>query len=100
MGDAKPPAEADELLMPSQVVRRFRVDPRTVTRWSRAGKLNPVKTRGGHRRFRASKVQRCLQGATHEQDPLATARPLAVPAFLTIDEGGQGRPPGRPQGQP
>ncbi len=70
MADAKPPPdEADELLMPSQVVRRFRVDPKTVAGWSQAGKLNPVKTLGGHRRFRASEIQRCLQEDTHEEDP-------------------------------
>ena len=61
MADDKPPAdEADELLMPSQVVRRFRVGPKTITRWSRAGKLNPITTPGGHRRFRASEIHRCL----------------------------------------
>ena len=48
MADDKPPAdEADELLMPSQVVRRFGVDPKTVNRWARAGKLDPITTPGG-----------------------------------------------------
>ncbi|MBW3616071.1 MAG: helix-turn-helix domain-containing protein [Actinobacteria bacterium] len=62
MGIATPPPdEAEELLMPSQVVRRFRVDPKTLTRWSRAGRLNPITTPGGHRRFRASEVQRCME---------------------------------------
>ncbi len=70
MGDAKPPPdEADELLMPSQVVRRFQVDPKTVTRWTRAGKLDPITTPGGHRRFRASEIQRCLGDGTREDDP-------------------------------
>jgi predicted site-specific integrase-resolvase len=70
MADDKPPAdEADELLMPSQVVRRFGVDPKTVTRWARAGKLDPITTPGGHRRFRASEIQRCLDDGTREDDP-------------------------------
>ena len=70
MADDKPPAdEADELLMPSQVVRRFGVDPKTVTRWARAGKLDPITTTGGHRRFRASEIQRCLGDGTREDDP-------------------------------
>ncbi len=68
MGDDKPPADdAGELLMPSQVVRRFRIDPKTITRWSRAGRLDPITTPGGHRRFRASDIQRCLhEDAQHE----------------------------------
>ncbi|HEV2809006.1 MAG TPA: hypothetical protein VGV93_01240, partial [Acidimicrobiales bacterium] len=45
MAGEKPPGDqSDELLMPSQVVRRFHVDPKTVTRWTRAGKLNPIPT--------------------------------------------------------
>ena len=68
MADDKPPAnDADELLMPAQVVRRFRLDPKTITRWSRAGKLNPITTPGRHRRFRASEVQRCLQEGADER---------------------------------
>lgn len=67
--DNRPPDETDDLLMPSQVARLFRVDPKTVTRWSRAGKLHPIKTLGGHRRFRASEVQRCLQDESHEEEP-------------------------------
>lgn len=70
MGDAKPPPdEVDDLLMPSQVVRRFRVDPKTIARWIRAGKLDPLSTPGGHRRFRASDIQRCLQEEAHDGDP-------------------------------
>jgi predicted site-specific integrase-resolvase len=67
MGNAKPrPDDAEELLMPSQVVRRFRVDPKTITHWSRAGKLDPITTPGGHRRFRASDIRRCLHEGAAE----------------------------------
>ena len=70
MGDAKPPPEeADQLLMPSQVVRRFRVEPKTIISWTRAGKLHPITTPGGHRRFRASDIQRCLQEDTPNENP-------------------------------
>lgn len=58
--------EPDALLTPAEVATLFRVNPKTVTRWSRAGKLNPVKTLGGHRRFRASEIQRCLHEDIHE----------------------------------
>ena len=70
MADAKPPPdEVGELLMPSQVVRRFQVDPKTIARWILAGKLDPLSTPGGHRRFRASDIRRCLQEEAHDGDP-------------------------------
>lgn len=50
-----------ELLTPSEVAIMFRVDPKTVTRWARAGRISAIRTIGGHRRFRASEVQRFLQ---------------------------------------
>ena len=33
----------------------FRVNPKTVTRWARAGKISAIRTLGGHRRFRESR---------------------------------------------
>jgi excisionase family DNA binding protein len=52
-----------ELLTPSEVAVMFRVNPKTVTRWARAGRLSAIRTIGGHRRFRASEVQRILDDA-------------------------------------
>ena len=52
-----------ELLTPSEVAVLFRVDPKTVTRWARAGKIASLRTVGGHRRFRTSEVQRFLDSA-------------------------------------
>ncbi len=52
---------AEVLLTPSEVARLFRVDPKTVTRWARAGKLTPIRTLGGHRRYRESEVKKLLQ---------------------------------------
>jgi excisionase family DNA binding protein len=52
-----------ELLTPSEVAVLFRVDPKTVTRWAQAGRISSIRTIGGHRRFRASEVQRFLEGA-------------------------------------
>ena len=34
----------------------FGVDPKTVTRWAKAGKLTSIRTLGGHRRYRKSEV--------------------------------------------
>ncbi len=50
----------NELLTPSEVAVMFRVNPKTVTRWARAGKISAVRTLGGHRRFRASEIRRFL----------------------------------------
>lgn len=52
----------DELLTPSEVAKLFRVDPKTVTRWAKAGKLSSIRTLGGHRRYRADEVHELLEG--------------------------------------
>lgn len=46
----------EKLLTPAQVARRFAVDPKTVTRWAKEGKLPSIRTPGGHRRYRQSVV--------------------------------------------
>ncbi len=48
--------EPERLLTPSEVAALFRVDPKTVTRWAKAGKLDSIRTLGGHRRYRAAEV--------------------------------------------
>lgn len=60
--------EDDELLTPSEVAKLFRVDPKTVTRWARSGKLSSIRTLGGHRRYRATEVRRLLEGQRRERD--------------------------------
>lgn len=52
--------EPDQLLTPSEVAALFRVDPKTVTRWAKAGKLTSIRTLGGHRRYRAVEVHSLL----------------------------------------
>lgn len=56
----------DALLTPSEVAQMFRVNPKTVTRWARAGKITAIRTLGGHRRFRASEIRQFLVEAEHE----------------------------------
>ena len=48
--------DAEILLTPREVADLFGVDPNTVTRWAKAGKLTSIRTLGGHRRFRKSEV--------------------------------------------
>ena len=56
------PNKADErLLTPAEVAALFRVNPKTVSRWARSGKLHAIRTLGGHRRFRASEVRESLE---------------------------------------
>jgi excisionase family DNA binding protein len=53
-------SEQEVLLTPSEVACLFRVDPKTVTRWAKAGKLTSIRTLGGHRRYKESEVKALL----------------------------------------
>lgn len=55
-------AESESLLTPAEVATMFRVDPKTVTRWAKSGKLSAIRTLGGHRRYRESEVRALLTG--------------------------------------
>ena len=55
------PAEQEVLLTPAEVAKLFRVDPKTVTRWAKAGKLTAIRTLGGHRRYRENEVKALLK---------------------------------------
>jgi excisionase family DNA binding protein len=55
--------EAEKLMTPAEVAALFRVDPKTVTRWARDGKLDAIRTLGGHRRYREAEVLALLSGA-------------------------------------
>ena len=52
--------QSEILLTPSEVATLFRVDPKTVTRWAKAGKISSIRTLGGHRRYRESEVRTLL----------------------------------------
>ncbi|HET7173674.1 MAG TPA: developmental transcriptional regulator BldC [Nocardioidaceae bacterium] len=56
------PTDSEPLLTPAEVAAMFRVDPKTVTRWAKAGKLTSIRTLGGHRRYRESEVRQLLAG--------------------------------------
>jgi excisionase family DNA binding protein len=51
----------EKLLTPAEVAALFRVDPKTVTRWAKAGKLTSIRTLGGHRRYKESEVKALLK---------------------------------------
>ncbi len=53
--------DSEVLMTPAEVAAIFRVDPKTVTRWAKSGKLTAIRTLGGHRRYRQSEVQDLLK---------------------------------------
>jgi excisionase family DNA binding protein len=57
-----PMPAAEPLLTPGEVAGMFRVDPKTVTRWAKDGKLTSIRTLGGHRRYRETQVRALLTG--------------------------------------
>jgi len=61
-------AESETLLTPSEVANLFRVDPKTVTRWAKAGKLSSIRTLGGHRRYHEAEVRGLLSGVPQQRE--------------------------------
>lgn len=51
----------ERLLTANEVGAMFRVDPKSVTRWARLGRIDAVRTPGGHYRFRDSVVRDLLR---------------------------------------
>ena len=57
-------SDHEVLLTPAEVASLFRVDPKTVTRWAKSGKLTSIRTLGGHRRYKESEVKALLVNKT------------------------------------
>lgn len=57
---------AEPLLTATEIATMFRVDPKAVTRWAKAGKLTSIRTLGGHRRYRETEVRALLEGIPQE----------------------------------
>ena len=68
--------EQEVLLTPAEVASLFRVDPKTVTRWAKAGKLSSIRTLGGHRRYREEALDLCLadSGVSINEEDLSQHR--------------------------
>ena len=58
-------SDQEVLLTPAEVASLFRVDPKTVTRWAKSGKLTSIRTLGGHRRYKESEVKALLAATTN-----------------------------------
>lgn len=57
-------AEDAGLMTPAEVAAAFKVDPKTVTRWAKAGKITAMRTLGGHRRYHAAEVAKLMADGT------------------------------------
>ncbi len=66
-----PRDDVPELLTPHEVASMFGVDPKTVTRWARAGRITAIRTLGGHRRYVGSEVRALIEPRT---SPRVTSR--------------------------
>lgn len=54
--------EEIQLMTSAEVARAFRVNPKTVSRWAKAGKLTYITTLGGHKRYNRREVMEILNG--------------------------------------
>lgn len=53
---------AERLWKPGEVAKAFGVDTKTVGRWAAAGKLHPISTPGGQRRYLDAEIRSYLDG--------------------------------------
>lgn len=60
-GDAEPRPEAGKSLSGTQVAALLGVNPDTVRRWAREGRLKSFRTPGGHRRYPESQIAAILK---------------------------------------
>src|SRR4028119_1512181 len=92
------PPESEPLLTPAEVATMFRVDPKTVTRWAKAGKISSIRTLGGHRRYRESEVLALLEAipAPRGPPPAPAASGGARSAPCWRRSRSSGRPPRAP----
>jgi len=60
--------DPDSLLTPGEVASLYRVDPKTVTRWVKAGRLSAFKTPGGHHRFFKDYIYKLLKAGEVKAD--------------------------------
>jgi excisionase family DNA binding protein len=58
------PEDFGDLLTPREVAEIFGVRTTTIARWSREGRLTPMLTPGGHRRYRRTEIRAVLDEET------------------------------------
>lgn len=84
MGEGVAMTSGDDLLRPSEVAEIFGVRTPTIARWAREGRLTPVRTPGGHRRYTRAGIRELLG----QEAPLdASERRLAEDAIRLYEQG-------------
>lgn len=89
MATTHPKWEDEDMLTPGEVAKLFRVDPKTATRWGRAGRipdlddepLSVIRTPGGHMRFRYKTVRLILEGKLKMK---YADGPVSMPAVVAV----------------
>lgn len=59
--DPCPGRRDEDLLTPGEFANLMRVDPKTVGRWAKTGRIAAIRTIGGHRRFRVSDIRNMVR---------------------------------------
>lgn len=77
----------DELLTPREVAQLFGVRTTTIARWAREGRLDPVRTPGGHRRYGRAHVRQVLAEEAADAEPTPEERRLAEDAARLYRQG-------------
>lgn len=82
-----PPPDTDhfvDLLKPREVADLFGVRTTTIALWARKGKLTPLRTPGGHRRYSLQEIRRIL---SETPQPDETQRQMEEDAVRLYDQG-------------
>jgi excisionase family DNA binding protein len=62
-----PAQDFEDLLRPREVAGLFGVRTTTIARWAREGKLTPLRTPGGHRRYNRAEIQAMVAAEAEER---------------------------------
>lgn len=79
-----PVHDSGDLLRPREVAEIFGVRTTTIARWAREGRLVPLRTPGGHRRYRREAILRVLAA---EAEPDGDADVIAKDAARLYEQG-------------
>jgi hypothetical protein len=77
----------DALLRPREVAAAFGVRPTTIARWGREGKLTPLLTPGGHRRYRSAEIREVIGTAKLPAGELTKGHAIAEDAARLYEQG-------------
>ncbi|WP_285581519.1 MerR family DNA-binding transcriptional regulator [Actinoallomurus iriomotensis] len=76
--------EPSDLLKPREAAELFGVRTTTIARWAREGKLTPLRTPGGHRRYSRTAIQALL---ADNPEPSADWQQMTEDAVRLYEQG-------------